>query len=98
MAELARRAGDLDAVRAELQKAAAFYRGDLLLSCYSDWVFPIRERLRQQFIIIAADKAIPQYAKTISNHRPVMVRLHVGQPAEEGPARAGIPTPDWLML
>jgi endonuclease/exonuclease/phosphatase family metal-dependent hydrolase len=50
----------------------------------------------EQFTIIAADKAIPQYAKTISDHRPVMIRLHVGHPAEEGFATTGIPTPEWL--
>ncbi|WP_017302051.1 nickel-binding protein [Nodosilinea nodulosa] len=33
-----------------LKQAAALYRGDLLPSCYDDWIVPYREQLRQQAI------------------------------------------------
>ena len=33
-----------------LQAALALYRGDLLPSCYDDWIVPVRERLRQACI------------------------------------------------
>ncbi len=33
-----------------LRDAVAMYRGDLLPSCYDDWILPERERLRQMFL------------------------------------------------
>jgi predicted ATPase/DNA-binding SARP family transcriptional activator len=36
--------------RQALQEAVALYRGDLLPSCYDDWIIPERERLRQDFV------------------------------------------------
>jgi hypothetical protein len=51
-----------------------------------------------QFTIVAVDKVIPRYVDTISNHRPVMIRLHIATGLEEGIGVAGIPTPDWLRL
>lgn len=33
-----------------LEQAAALYQGDLLPSCYDDWIVPYREQLRQQAI------------------------------------------------
>src|SRR5262245_11278069 len=38
---------DRHALRAALEQASAIYQGDLLPSCYEDWVLPERERLRQ---------------------------------------------------
>jgi DNA-binding SARP family transcriptional activator len=35
------------ATAAELERALAFYGGELLLSCYDDWLRPERERLQQ---------------------------------------------------
>lgn len=53
----------------------------------------------EHFSIVAAEQQIPKYVETISDHRPVMVRLHVGENTEEG-VMAGrprvVPTPDWL--
>jgi hypothetical protein len=46
----AMRAGNVDAAAAALQQAVALYRGDLLPSCYCEWLFPPRERLHQLFI------------------------------------------------
>lgn len=50
----------------------------------------------EQFVIVAADRAIPDYAKQISDHRPVMIRLHIASPVEEAARPLGIPTPEWL--
>jgi len=36
--------------RQALRETVALYRGDLLPSCYDDWITPERERLRQAFI------------------------------------------------
>jgi DNA-binding SARP family transcriptional activator len=46
----AEQAGDNAAVRTALEEAVGLYRGDLLPSCYDDWIQPERERLRQAFI------------------------------------------------
>jgi predicted ATPase/DNA-binding SARP family transcriptional activator len=47
LAEAAAQQGDLHTMRAALEKACALYHGDLLPSCYDDWILPERERLRQ---------------------------------------------------
>ncbi|MFB0537017.1 MAG: BTAD domain-containing putative transcriptional regulator [Anaerolineae bacterium] len=49
-AEQAEQTGDQDTVRKALEEAVASYRGDLLPSCYDDWILPERERLSQAFI------------------------------------------------
>jgi DNA-binding SARP family transcriptional activator len=36
--------------QAELEEAIQLYRGDLLPSCYDDWIIPAREQLRQRAI------------------------------------------------
>ncbi|CAG0948291.1 Transcriptional regulatory protein MoaR1 [Anaerolineae bacterium] len=36
--------------RADLAQAVEFYRGDLLPSCYDDWILPERERLREAYL------------------------------------------------
>ena len=48
-AEAATQQGDLIALRVALEQASALYQGDLLPSCYDDWILPARERLRQAF-------------------------------------------------
>ncbi len=40
---------DAHASRKALEQAIALYQGDLLPSCYDDWIVPERERLRQAF-------------------------------------------------
>jgi predicted ATPase/DNA-binding SARP family transcriptional activator len=37
------------AVRVALEQAIAVYKGDLLPSCYDDWIVPDRERVRQAY-------------------------------------------------
>lgn len=39
-------AGDDEAARQALERAAALYQGDLLPDCYDEWVLPERERLQ----------------------------------------------------
>jgi DNA-binding SARP family transcriptional activator len=46
-AEQAPQMSDSAAVREALERAVALYKGDLLPSCYDDWIIPQRERLRQ---------------------------------------------------
>jgi len=38
------------AIRAALEKALALYQGDLLPSCYDEWILPERDRLSQAFL------------------------------------------------
>jgi len=45
----AEQARDPGTTHEALEEAAALYRGDLLPSCYDDWIVPERERLRQAF-------------------------------------------------
>jgi predicted ATPase/DNA-binding SARP family transcriptional activator len=47
LAEAAEQRGDLHSLRVALEQAIALYQGDLLHSCYDDWILPERERLRQ---------------------------------------------------
>ena len=46
-AEEARRKGDLIAEQNALGQVLSLYRGNLLPSCYDDWIIPERERLHQ---------------------------------------------------
>jgi DNA-binding SARP family transcriptional activator len=49
-AEQAPQASDSAAVREALERAVALYKGDLLPSCYDDWIIPQREGLRQVYL------------------------------------------------
>jgi predicted ATPase/DNA-binding SARP family transcriptional activator len=48
-ADRAEQAGDLAEMRTTLEQAVALYQGDLLPSCYDEWLLPERERLSQRF-------------------------------------------------
>lgn len=48
----ARQAKDSAVLRVALEEAVTLYRGDLLPSCYEEWILPERERLRQLFLEI----------------------------------------------
>jgi DNA-binding SARP family transcriptional activator len=48
-ADRAEQAGEPGSLRAALEQAVALYRGDLLPSCYSDWIQDKREWLSQAF-------------------------------------------------
>jgi non-specific serine/threonine protein kinase len=45
----AEQAGDHPEAQANLEQALSLYQGDLLPSCYDDWLLAERERLRQMF-------------------------------------------------
>ena len=46
-ARAAEESADLDAARQSLERAIVHYRGDLLPSCYEEWIQPERETLQQ---------------------------------------------------
>ena len=48
-ADAAEHDGNLHALRVALEHASTLYQGDLLPSCYDDWILPERERLRQAY-------------------------------------------------
>ena len=56
-AEQAERAQNTTAMRQALAQAVDLYRGDLLPSCYDEWILPERDRLRQSFFkaLVATD-------------------------------------------
>jgi non-specific serine/threonine protein kinase len=79
---LAEHTENVVAIRAALERAVELYRGDLLPSCYDDWVLPERERLRQRFLsalerlILALEQlrdypAAIQYAQRLLRHDPL---------------------------
>src|SRR5579883_673632 len=47
LADAATRRNDQQALQNALEQAGRLYRGDLLPSCYDEWILPERERLRQ---------------------------------------------------
>jgi DNA-binding SARP family transcriptional activator len=49
-AQQAEQTGDQTALRSALERIADLYGGDLLPSCYDDWILPERESLRKAFI------------------------------------------------
>ena len=49
-AKQAEHSGDLAAERQAWEQAVTLYRGDLLPSCYDEWILPERDRLRQEFL------------------------------------------------
>ena len=49
-AEQAGQKNEITTIREELEKAVALYKGELLPSCYDDWIIPPREGLRQAYL------------------------------------------------
>lgn len=76
-----------DATSQSLHKAIALYRGDLLPSCYEDWILPERERLQQTFmdgierlVALLEDernyRAAIGYAQRLLQHDPLHEAAH----------------------
>lgn len=63
-AEKARKAGDSPAAEAALRRASDIYAGDLLPSCYDDWILAPRERL-----LLAHIRALDQLARSLEAKR-----------------------------
>ncbi len=66
------------AIRHHLEAAIARYRGDLLPDCYDDWIAPLRERLRQDYLyaieqLMELCEADGDYAAAI-RHGEVLLR------------------------
>jgi len=73
---------DTPAVRLALEQAVALYTGDLVPSCYDDWILPERERLRQantgalEHLLLLLERqgeprmALP-YAQRLLRHDPL---------------------------
>ncbi|MFN8487281.1 MAG: AAA family ATPase [Caldilineaceae bacterium] len=62
------------ASRENLARAVQLYRGDLLPSCYDDWILPEREQLRQLFL-----DALEQLVSTLEAKRDYRAAIHYGQ-------------------
>ena len=69
-------------VRQALEEAVALYRGDLLPSCYEEWVLPERDRLHQVFLsvlerlikVLEQERNYPaalRAAQTLLHHDPL---------------------------
>jgi DNA-binding SARP family transcriptional activator/predicted ATPase len=78
----AERTGDRAAQRTWLERAVMLYPGDLLPGCYDDWILPIRDRLRTQFLRLSeqlielltaehADFAAIHHAQRLLRHDPL---------------------------
>ena len=50
-AEAAESRGDTSSQRRALEQALTHYQGDLLPSCYEEWIAPERERLHRQYLL-----------------------------------------------
>lgn len=73
-AEEAVRRSDRSKVRAALEKAAQLYQGDLLPSCYDDWVEPIREQLQQTCI-----RALEQLIRLLEEQQDYCAAIRYAQ-------------------
>jgi DNA-binding SARP family transcriptional activator len=63
-AEQVQRTGDSAVAREALERAVALYKGDLLPSCYDDWILPQREGLRQTYL-----SALEQLVQMLEDQR-----------------------------
>jgi non-specific serine/threonine protein kinase len=81
-AEAAAQQADLHALRVALEQAIAVYPGDLLPSCYDDWILPERERLRlavtealERLLLLLESQDQPRaaiaYAQRLLRHDPL---------------------------
>jgi len=73
-AEQAPQASDPTVAREVLERAIALYKGDLLPSCYDDWITPERERLRQAYL-----GALERLARMLEEQRDYQAAIGYAQ-------------------
>jgi DNA-binding SARP family transcriptional activator/predicted ATPase len=74
MADQAEHSTDQAAARAALEQAVSLYRGDLLPSCYDEWIAPERERLREQH-----QNALARLVRLLEEQREYTAAIHYAQ-------------------
>jgi predicted ATPase/DNA-binding SARP family transcriptional activator len=88
-AQAAERQENAHALRVALEQACAIYQGDLLPSCYDDWILPEREQLRQAYAnalerLVAflesqdQPRAALKYARHLVRHDPLREEAYRG--------------------
>jgi DNA-binding SARP family transcriptional activator len=65
---------DRDLAQAALEQAVTVYEGDLLPSCYEDWIVPERERLRQAF-----QRALERLTRLLEDQREYRAAIRYAQ-------------------
>jgi len=70
-ARQAEQRGDRTTLRKALEQAVALYKGDLLLSCYDDWIMPERQRLQQ-----ALTEALDKLSRLLEGARRYRAAIH----------------------
>ena len=70
----AEEAGDIPALQSALKRAVGLYRGDLLPSCYDDWILPLREELSRSHL-----RAVDQLTRLLESQREYSAAIHYAQ-------------------
>jgi DNA-binding SARP family transcriptional activator len=70
-ADEATQIGDWAAARDALERAVTLYRGDLLPSCYDDWIIPQREELRRAYL-----DALERLARVLEERGDYQAAIH----------------------
>jgi DNA-binding SARP family transcriptional activator/predicted ATPase len=83
-AQSAEQTGDLLAFRSHLEKSLSLYRGELLPSCYDDWIVPEREDLNIKYIeglekIVQLLEGQHNYASAIPYARQLLQMNHLSE-------------------
>jgi len=73
-AEQSNRMNNTASTREALQQAVALYRGDLLPSCYDDWILPVREELRQAYL-----DSLGQLVRILEIQRDYPAAIHIAE-------------------
>ncbi|MFP4345174.1 MAG: BTAD domain-containing putative transcriptional regulator [Anaerolineales bacterium] len=73
-ARRAEEAGDLPALRRALERAIDLYHGDLLPSCYDDWLLPLREELSRRHL-----RAVDQLTQMLESRREYSAAIGYAQ-------------------
>jgi DNA-binding SARP family transcriptional activator len=73
-ADQASQANDFVVTREALEQAVALYKGDLLPSCYDDWILLEREGLRQAYL-----RALERLVRILEEQRDYQAAIHIAQ-------------------